>query len=350
MRILVINPGSTSTKIGLFLNNNLILNKTFRHTSEEIGQFNNVTSQYNFRLSIIEDFLKNTETDINSLNAVVGIGGLIRPVKGGTYIVNEKMVNELKQGMHGEHASNLGAILAYYFAKKINKQAFISDPVVVDEFNEIARISGHPKFERRSIFHALNQKAIAYKYSKEINKPYNNLNLIVVHMGGGISVGAHQKGNVIDANNALNGDGPFTPERSGSLPVAQLVDTCFGGEYTKQQVHSMILGKGGLVAYCGTNNLSELESKNDPQVNYILQAMAYQISKEIGFVAPVMKGDIDAILLTGGIAHSKLITDEIISRVSFIAPVRLYPGEDELKALAESAIRVLTGKEAPKTY
>ncbi|MCL1935597.1 MAG: butyrate kinase [Defluviitaleaceae bacterium] len=350
MKILVINPGSTSTKIALFDEDIPKFEKILRHTPSDLDT--DLSIQYNFRLKIIENFLKESNTNINDLSAIIGIGGLLKPVSSGTYIVNEKMLEELISCKWGTHASNLGGVLAYYIGKKVNKPAYIADPVVVDEFDEIARISGHPKLPRKSIFHALNQKAIAYKYSKDIDKKYEDLNLVIVHMGGGISVSAHKKGRVVDSNNALNGDGPFTPQRSGSVPVGDLIDLCFLGKYTKEYMHSMILGCGGLVAYFKKDSVVELEeeSKKNEKARLILEAMAYQISKEIGAYATVLKGNIDAILLTGGIANSSFITNEIKNRVGYISKIFIYPGEDELAALNKRAYRVLKNEEKALNY
>lgn len=352
MKILVVNPGSTSTKIGVFENENLIFDKTLRHSIDEIAKFNKVAEQFSFRKDFIIEALKEAGIKEVELDAVVGMGGLVRSLTSGTYIVNEAMVEDLKSAKYGDHASNLGGLISYEIAQGINKPAFIVDPVVVDEFKDISRISGNPLLERRSIFHALNSKAIAKQYSKEIGKKYTDLNLIVAHMGGGISVGIHEKGCVIDANNALDGEGPFTPERSGTVPVGQLAELCFSGKYTLAEIKKMITGKGGMVAYFNSNSMKDLEddAQKDPNIKLHIDAMIYQISKEIASLSAAVCGKVDAILITGGICYSDYVCAEIEKRIGFIAPFKAYPGEDELKALAFGALRVLTGEEESKKY
>jgi len=352
MKLLIVNPGSTSTKVAIFENTTLVLDKTLRHSTSELSPYEKVTDQYDFRKEIIMNFVKDSEIPLEDFDAVVGMGGLIKPIPGGTYRVNEAMIRDLRSGLQGLHASNLGGLIAHEIAKHIGKPAFIVDPVVVDEFDDISRVSGHPLIKRRSIFHALNQKAIARQYCKDAGKGYFNANFIVVHMGGGLSVGIHAKGRVIDANNALDGDGPFSPERSGSLPVGDLVDLCYSGEYTKSEMRAAITGKGGIVAYFDSNNMMEIEErgKKEPHVQLIIDAMIYQISKEIGAMSTAVCGKVDAILLTGGLAHWKYLVKEISRRVKFIAEVHAYPGEHELLALALGALRVLKGEEEAKYY
>jgi len=352
MKLLIINPGSTSTKIGVFENETCIYEKTLSHTIEELSPYKKMTDQYDFRMGIIVDALKDAGILVEDLDAVVGRGGLVKPLEGGTYHVNEAMLEDLRIGVQGQHASNLGGLIANAISRKIGKPAFIVDPVVVDEFMDIARISGHPAIKRRSIFHALNQKAIARQYCKDAGKAYTELNLVVVHMGGGISVGMHSKGRVIDANNALDGEGPFSPERSGTLPTGDLSALCFSGNYSHADIKKMIAGNGGLVAYFSSNDLRELEKRaeTETEVKVAIDAMCYQIAKEIAAVSTAVNGKVDAILLTGGIARSEYITGEVTKRVSFIADVRKYPGEDELAALAQGALRVLHGEEEAKNY
>ena len=352
MRILVVNPGSTSTKIGLFEDEMQVFEQVIRHSREDLAQFEKAADQETFRRQFIEAALRDAGVAPEDLYAVVGMGGLVRPVAGGTYLVNDRMLADLKSGAMGDHASNLGGILAYEIAKLADIPAFIADPVVVDEMADIARLSGHPKLPRKSVFHALNQKAIARQYCREVGRQYEDVTAIVAHLGGGISVSIHQKGRVVDTNNGLDGDGPFTPERSGGLPAGDLAALCFSGEYTLGEVKQMIKGRGGLVAYTGSNSVQELEAKakSDPEIKLLLEAMAYQVAKEIGALATVAEGRVDAILLTGGICHSTYITGEITKRVAFIAEVRPYPGEDELAALADAALRVLKGKETAKIY
>ncbi len=353
LRQLVINPGSTSTKIGVFDDEELIFEKTLRHQTEELAPFEKIADQYEFRMNIILDALKENSIELSSLSAVVGRGGVLKPIEGGTYSINDRMIEDLKIGVQGEHASNLGGMVANSIAQKLNIPSFIVDPVVVDELQDLARISGHPNFERVSIFHALNQKAVARRYAKELGKKYNELNLIVAHLGGGISVAAHKMGRVIDVNNALDGDGPFSPERSGGLPVAALVKACFSGKYTKEQIGKMIKGNGGLSAYLGTNDarkVEEMAKAGDAKAKLVYDAMAYQVAKSIGECAVVLDGKVDCILITGGIAYDKGFIKFISDKVSFIAKVHAYPGEDELLALTQGGLRVLRGEEKAKVY
>ncbi len=352
-RIFVINPGSTSTKVALFDGDTAAFTKTIRHSDAELAGFPNITSQYEFREKIILGMLEENGIEPASIDAVVGRGGLLYPLKGGTYSVNQLMKEHLHRGVLGEHASNLGGLIASAIAEDIGAPAFIVDPVVVDEMEDIARLSGHPLLPRKSIFHALNQKACARVAAEELGKQYRDINLIVAHMGGGISLGAHKKGRVVDVNNALNGDGPFTPERSGGLPVGDLVKLCFSGKYTEKEVLKMIKGKGGLVAYMGTNDVREVMSlieKGDKQAELTLRAMCYQISKEIGLLAAVLEGDVDAIVLSGGVAFSDFVIREIRRKVEWIARVIVVPGEAEMSALAGGASRVLKGEEAAREY
>ena len=354
MKILSINPGSTSTKIALFDGRNEVFFKTLRHSADKILSYERIIDQYEFRKKMILEVLVENNIDIEELSAIVGRGGLLKPVPSGVYEVNEAMISYLFNAIGGEHASNLGAILAISLAKDVpGCRAFIADPVVVDELSDVARVSGHPLFKKVSIFHALNQKAIAKMYAEEKGVPYDSLNLIVVHLGGGISVGAHKKGRVIDVNNALNGEGPFSPERSGSLPALQLAELCFSGKYNLEEVKRMIVGKGGTVAHLGTNNFAEIRDKvaaGDPHFKLISDAFAYNVAKEIGAKATVFQGNVDAILITGGIANGKELMDQISANVSFIAPVFVYPGEDEMSALAMNGLDVLEGREIAKIY
>ncbi|WP_101773713.1 butyrate kinase [Peptostreptococcus faecalis] len=352
-KILTINPGSTSTKIAVYDNDKEVFEKTLRHSSDEIGQFKNISDQFNFRKDVIEKELKDANISLGDLDCIVGRGGLLKPIKGGTYNVTPNMLDDLRKGVSGQHASNLGGIIANEFSKELNIPAYIVDPVVVDEMNAVARISGLADVERRSIFHALNQKAIARRYADEVGKKYEDLNLIVAHMGGGISVGAHEKGSVVDVANALDGEGPFSPERSGGIPVGNLVEMCYSGKYTIYDMKSKITGKGGLVSYLNTNDAREVESMindGDEKAALVYDAMAYQVAKEIGACAVALNGKVDAILLTGGIAYSKIFTDSIVDRVKFLADVKVYPGEDEMIALALGGLRVLNGDESAQDY
>ena len=352
--ILAINPGSTSTKFALFEEDRMIFEKTLSHTSEEISGYKKITGQFHFRKDLIMKELRDRKTDFSRISAVVGRGGLVKPIESGIYEVNEKMKTDLNNGFLGQHASNLGGLIADDIASGLpNAKAYIVDPVVVDELQPVARISGHPAIERISIFHALNQKAVARMYAASIGKKYEDLNLVIAHMGGGISVGAHRKGKVIDVNNALNGDGPFSPERSGSLPSGQLADLCFSGRYTHSDIKSMITGKGGMVAYLGTNNfreVCEMAEKGDSKAQLVRDAVSYQIAKEIGAMAAVLKGEVDAIILTGGMAYNASHVERIKLMAGFIAEVIVYPGEDEIKSLAFNGLLALDGKIGIKTY
>ncbi|MDS9471120.1 butyrate kinase [Sporosarcina pasteurii] len=352
-KVLVINPGSTSTKIGVFQGASLVLEHTIRHATERIAQFPSIIDQYNFRKDAILKVLDDHKIALSTLDAVCGRGGLLRPIEGGTYEVNDKMIDDLKAGYFGQHASNLGGILAREITADLNIPSFIVDPVVVDELSPIARISGSPLIQRKSIFHALNQKAVARRYANEVNQSYDQLRLIVTHMGGGITVGAHIGGKVVDVNNGLHGDGPFSPERAGSVPIGDLVELCFSGRYFRKDVMKSLVGEGGLVGYLGTNDAVQVEERivsGDEDAKLIYDAMAYQIAKEIGSAATVLEGDVDAIILTGGLAYGKEFIEQLSSKISWIADVAVYPGEDELQALSEGAIRVLAGEELAKIY
>ncbi|HSV88681.1 MAG TPA: butyrate kinase [Bacteroidales bacterium] len=352
--ILAINPGSTSTKIAVFQGAKELFLKNIKHTIEELSCFKMISEQYEFRKNIILQELENAGFKLKQFAIVVGCGGLVKPIISGVYEINEALLNDLRIGVQGQHASNLGGLIAHDIAQSLPlARAFISDPVVVDELQPLARVSGHPLFERTSIFHALNQKAIARQYAKSISKQYSELNLIIAHLGGGISIGAHCKGRVIDVNQALNGEGPFSPERSGTLPAGALVRLCFSGEYTEDQIKKMITGKGGYVAYLGTNDAYEVEkraSSGDEKAAFIQEAMAYQVSKEIGALSTVLKGEVDAILLTGGIAYGKPFVEAVSERARHIAPIFVYPGEDEMRALAMNGLMVLKGEIEPKVY
>lgn len=352
--ILAINPGSTSTKFGLFNEKELVFGKTLRHSADELKSFSKITDQFHFRKDLIVNELTNNCFDLTLIAAVIGRGGLVKPIESGIYEVNERMIEDLQNGLMGQHASNLGGLIAHDIALSLNgARAFIVDPVVVDELEPEARISGHPAIERISIFHALNQKAVARSYAGSVNRRYEDLNLIIAHMGGGISVGAHRKGRVIDVNNALNGDGPFSPERSGGLPSGQLVDLCFSGQYSCEELKSMITGKGGIVAYLGTNSFidaCEMANKGNKKAGLIVEALAYQVSKEIGAMAAVLDGRIDAIILTGGLAYQEEHVERIRRKIGFLAEVVVFPGEDEIKALAFNGLLALDGEIEIRDY
>jgi len=354
MRQLIINPGSTSTKIAVFEDESPVFETTLRHSNEELAKFSRVAEQFEFRKELIIQALKENNIALQSLDSAVGRGGLLKPIEGGTYAVNDILVEDLKTNTIGEHASNLGGLIARSIGDEAGIPSFIVDPVVVDELEDVARISGHPNFKRISIWHALNQKAVARRAAAEkFGKKYEDMNFIVAHLGGGISVGAHKKGRTIDVNNALNGEGPFSPERSGSLPAQQLVKICFSGDYTEAEINKMIVGKGGLSAHLGTNSAKDVSEKaqsGDEKADLIYRAMAYQVAKAIGEYAAVLDGDVDAILITGGIAYDKKFIEMIEKKVKFIAEVIAFPGEDELLALTQGGLRVLRGEEQAREY
>lgn len=352
--ILAINPGSTSTKIAVFKNKELIFTKNIKHSNEELAPFKKITDQFEFRKKVIHKVLQEEGICMDDIHVVMGRGGLVRPIPSGVYAVNDKMKQDLRNSPLGEHASNLGGLIADDIARELPKaKAYIANPVVVDELEEVARISGHPEFQRRSVFHALNQKATARRHAEQQNKVYEELNLIVAHLGGGISVGAHRKGRVIDVNHAIGGEGPFSPERSGTVPIIDLVNLCFSGKYSHDEIKKMLIGQGGLTAYLGTNSAYEVEQmvkKGDEKATLIYDAMAYQVSKGIGEMAAVLEGDIDGILITGGVAYDKWFCDRVRMRVGRFAPVFIYPGENEMEALAMNGYRVIRGDAVVKEY
>jgi butyrate kinase len=353
VKSLIINPGSTSTKIGVFEDETLLFEETLRHSTEEIAQFEKIVDQKDFRRGIIENLLKEKNFDINSLDMVVGRGGMLKPIPGGTYAVTDDLLEDLKIGVQGPHASNLGGILAREIGDSIGKPSYIVDPVVVDELDPISRYSGVPELPRTSVFHALNQKAVAKRYAKESGKAYDTLNLIVVHMGGGVSVGAHKMGKVVDVFNALDGDGAFSPERAGAVPSGALIKMCFSGQYTQQEIYKKIVGGGGFNAYCGTNDMRNVEkmvSEGDKKAEEVREAFIAQVAKDIGAMACVLNGKVDQIIMTGGIAYDKAVTTGLKERAGWIAPVTVYPGEDELMALVQGGLRVLNGEEKPMVY
>jgi len=356
-RILAINPGSTSTAIAIFEDDKLLDKETTRHSSEELSKYKKIFDQYKFREKIIIYFLKKRNIDINSLDVIVGRGGVLKPVKSGTYKINKLMLKELRETPRVEHASNLGAIIAHDLAQKAGIPSFIVDSVAIDELEPIARISGMPEIERESLCHALNMKAAARRMAQDLGKTYQDLNLIIIHLGGGISVSAHCKGRMIDLNNATS-EGPFSPERTGGVPIVELTKLCYSGKYTLPEMLKKIMGQGGLVAYLGTNNTLEVEDriiKGDKKAKLLYQSMAYQVAKEIAAMAAVLKGKVDAIVITGNGARDKgslgkTFVKWIKEMVNFIAPITVYPGSDEMKALALGAVRVLKGEEEAREY
>jgi len=353
-KILVINPGSTSTKVAVYNNRNQVFLKNIRHDLDTMKQFEKVADQFEFRKQAILKEVSDAGLDVTKINIVVGRGGMMKPMAGGVYEVNEKMLHDLRHPV-GEHESNLGGLIAFEIAKEIDHdvKAIIVDPICVDEMEEIARISGMPELPRKSIFHALNQRAVARTFANEIGKKYNEINVIVAHMGGGVSVGIHKKGRVIDVNNGLNGEGPMTPERTGSLPVGQLVELCYSGKYTKQEMMKKVKGMGGFCAYLGTNDVPGIEKmihEGDQYAKLIFEAMAYQVAKEIGAATTVLEGEFDAILLTGGVAYSTMMTNSIIKRIKHLGPIRIFPGEGEMEALAMNGYLVLQNEIEVKEY
>lgn len=351
-RVLVVNTGSTSTKIAVYQDDEPIIEQTLSHSTEELARFGNVVEQLDWRRDIILNKLATENIAIDSLSAVIGRGGLLRPVKSGVYKVNQKMIDELHH-CTPQHASNLSAIIAASIADRCNVNAYIADPIVVDERSEVAKICGVKEIRSRCIFHALNQKATARIYAEEIGEQYEKLNLVVAHMGGGISVAAHKKGVVIDVNNALDGEGPIAPERAGTLPAGDLVNLCFSGKYSHEQVNSMIVGKAGLVSLTGCNSVKELCDRAqaaDTEAQMAIEAMCYTTAKQIGAMATALQGDVDAILITGGIANSKFIVEKVSNYCRYIAPIRVYAGENELMALAMNAMRVLRGQTQAQEY
>jgi len=352
--VLAINPGSTSTKIAVYQNAKPVFLKSILHDPVQLAAYKRISDQYEFRKGIILKELKDSHIPIETIEAVVGRGGLVCPIESGVYNINDALRHDLLEGVMGEHASNLGGLIAHDIACDLPScRAFIADPVVVDELQDVARIAGHPKFQRFSIFHALNQKATARAYSRLMNRRYEDLNLVIAHLGGGISVAAHRHGKVIDVNQALDGEGPFSPERSGTVPAGALAKLCFEGNVTLDEVKRMITGEGGYVAYLGTNSAYEVEllaQEGDDKARLIQDALSYQTGKEIAAMCAVLHGEVDAIILTGGISHNPMVVEYIKKMVSFMAPVVIYPGEDEMHALAMNGLMVLKGEIIPKDY
>ena len=351
--VLVLNPGSTSTKIAVFRGSEKVLSEEIRYSTEEIGKYSSIIEQLDFRHRSILEAMEKNAFDQKSLDAVVGRGGLLKPLKGGTYQVSPKMVEDLEKALYGAHASNLGAIIADKIARPLGVPAFIVDPVSVDEIQDVARVTGLPDMERFSRWHALNLRAIARRASHDLGGNFGDFNFVMVHLGGGVTVAALEKGRAIDVNNALDGDGPFSPERSGTLPTGQLLQACYSGKYTEKEMFKRLAGKGGMVAHLGTNDGREVEKRilaGDEKAELVLRALAYQIAKEIGGAAAALKGDVRAIAITGGLAYQRRLTNWIEEAVRWIAPVMVYPGEDELQALTEGGLRVLRGEEKPLDY
>jgi butyrate kinase len=352
-RILVINPGSTSTKLAFFEAENEKMRHTVLHPAAQLKPFKRIMDQAEFRLNLVRAFLASQSINLKSLRAVVGRGGLLKPIPGGVYAVNRAMLDDLREARFGEHASNLGAVLAHRIAQEAGCPAYIVDPVVVDEMEDMARVSGLPELKRRSIFHALNHKFVARAAAQMMNKAYEKSCIIVAHLGGGISVGAHRNGRVIDVNNALDGDGPFAPERAGSLPAGQLMDLCFSGSVTLAEMKRKLIGGGGLMAFRGSNSFTDLQKavdNGDADAAFLCEAMAYKISQEIAKHSATLKGRIDCIVLTGGLANDETFIAKIIERVRHLAPVQVIPGEREMLSLAAGVLALLTKRQKPMEY
>ncbi len=351
-KVLVINPGSTSTKVAIFENDVNIVTNTLVHSTDELKKFEKISDQFDFRKDIVKKWLEEENYKPSDFEAVVGRGGMLRAMPSGTYKVTEKIKEDMRIGVQGQHASNLGGLIADYIAKEGGVDAFIVDPVSVDEISDVARISGMPDITRLSMGHALNVRAIAYAVAEELGKDFNDMNMVVCHIGGGISVIPIEKGKMIDTNNA-NAMGPFSPERTGTLPTGDLVKLCYSEKYTHKEMKNKILRQGGLTDYLGTNDVRDvikMIEKGDDKAKKILEAFSYQIAKEIGASACVLKGNVDVIAITGGAAYAKFVTDYIEDMVSFIAPIMIKPGEDELKALNQGYLRIKNKSEKVKIY
>ena len=350
--ILVINPGSTSTKLGLFNGTKKLQEIELTHPAEELAKYPTNLKQLDYRFETVRKTMATWETKFSDLSATIGRGGPLKPLSGGVYKVGQSLIDDLNSGKLVDHASILGGLIAYRVSKECNIPAFIADPVSVDEFNEIARYSGIPELPRLSLSHALNIKAVVAEAAKDANKSPDEMNYIIAHLGGGISIAAHEKGRQIDVNNANDG-GPFSPERCGTLPLTGLMKLCFSGKYNAKELKKKLIGKGGIYAYLGTSDVRDvikMIDNGDKKAKMILEAMSYQISKEIGAMATVMKGKVDGIILTGGVAYCKYLVDWVTERVSFIAPIILKPGQNELKALANHAVNALADSSIIKSY
>ncbi|WP_333594698.1 butyrate kinase [Anaerospora hongkongensis] len=351
-RVLAINPGATSTKLAVYDDQEPLFKITVEHQGKELAAFQSVFEQYSYRLGLIQDALHNKGIGLETIHAIVGRGGLLKPLIGGTYLINKVMIEDLKEASRNEHASNLGAILAFNLAQSYHVPAYIVDPVCVDEMDPVAKISGSPEFERISMSHALNMKAVSHKVARDMGRNYEDLRLVVAHLGTGVSLSAHSKGKMIDICDGRE-EGAFSLDRCGGLPANQLVNLCYSGKYTLKEIKDKFFTSGGIYAYIGTKDVREIEmsaAKGNKKADLLLAAFAYQVAKEIGALATVLEGNVDRIILTGGIAHSARIVGEITRRVQFISPVIVIPGEEELDALANGALRVLRGEELCLVY
>ncbi|GAB7025333.1 butyrate kinase [Geotalea toluenoxydans] len=352
-KILIVNPGSTSTKIGVFTQGKMVINQSVKHDDAELRKFPTIWDQYDFRRDAIFKVLQDNDLSMGEMDAIACRGGNVRPLPGGIYRICPKMIEDMKSGIYGGHPINVGGLVAFDLGNQFNIPVLTADPPMTDELCTSARYSGIPQISRQSSFHALNQKATARKIAAELGKKYEETNLVVAHLGGGISVGAHRRGKIIDVNNALDGDGPFSPERAGSLPAGDLVKLCFSGEYSKKEVLKLLTGGGGLFAYLGTTDAQEIERRiaaGDQKAAQVYEAMIYQVAKEIGACAAVLEGEVDAIALTGSLVYSKMLLNSLQKKISFIAPVLLNPGENEMEALADAAMRYFNNEEALSIY
>lgn len=344
-KILVINPGSTTTKLAVYHDMEAVWTGCLHHSPEEMERFNHINEQYEYRRNLVVNCLINNQQPLR-FDAVMARGGLLKPIRGGVYVINERMLHDLWHA-EMEHACNLGGIIAAEIAQHCHCRAFTADPVVVDEMRQEAKMTGLPGMERKSIFHALNHKAVARRYAASIGRRYEDLNLIIAHLGGGISVGAHEKGLVVDVNNALNGDGPFSPERAGSLPSWSLINLCYSGRYTLKEMNKLISRHGGMMAHVGTNDMMEVVGRaeqGDKQCQTAISAMLYGIAKQIGAMFVVLKGQVDQIILTGGISYSDYCIERLKPQISFLAPITVIPGENEMESLAFNAVGALNGE------
>jgi butyrate kinase len=353
MRLLIINPGSTSTKIAVYEDETEVFSENISHSAEDVAPFARIVEQKSFRKDIILRVLEERAIDAAGFDAVVGRGGLLKPIPSGIYAVNDRLLDDLFRGVQGEHASNLGGLIADEIARPLGIPAFIVDPVVVDELADWARLTGLAEIKRRSIFHALNHKYTARLAARELGRAYEDCNFIVCHLGGGATIGAHEKGRVVDVNNGLNGEGPITPERAGTVPAGDLVDLCFSGRFGKDDLKRKLTGKGGMVALLKTNDMRQTEARvraGDAEARLVFEAMVATVAKQVGACATVLQGRVDGIVLTGGLALSKSFIDGIVERIAFLGRVFVYPGENELIALATAALRVLRGEDKAKIY
>ncbi|HBF6015039.1 TPA: butyrate kinase [Clostridioides difficile] len=352
MKVLVINPGGTSTKISVFQDENEILKKNITHTREDLKNFSKVFDEYDYRKQLIVDILSSENHSINSFDAVVGRGGLMKAIKGGTYTVSEEMIEDMRNEINGEHASNLGALLAKTIADEIGVQSFVVDPVSVDEFDDVSRITGISDIEKASWLHALNHKAVSRKIAQKLGGKYEDYNFIVAHLGSGISIVAHKQGKMIDGSGGRS-DGPFSPERSGGLLAYPLIELCYSGKYTHDEMVSKVSSIGGMYDYLGTKDMIEIENRikeGDEKAKLIMDAFIYQVAKEISMYGASLSGNVDRVILTGGISHSEMVVKGVAEKVSYLAPIEIVPGEMEMEALALGALRVLNGEEIAKTY